>query len=185
MSDHHVCPIWVGYLLASPLRALLQNPQTILTPHITPGMRVLDVGCAMGFFSLPLARLVGPNGRVVCVDLQQKMLDSLARRARRAHVLDRIEMRRCEAGSLCITEFHGQIHFALLFAVIHEVDIAARLFTEVRDALRPGGRVVFAEPKGHIPRQAFDESVSVAERSGLRKIDGLRIPWSHAALLEP
>ena len=74
--------------------------------------------------------------------------------------------------------------WSLMDFVIHEVDIAARLFTEVRDTLRPGGRVVFAEPKGPIPRHAFDESVSVAERSGLRKIDGLRIPWSHAALLE-
>jgi SAM-dependent methyltransferase len=184
MSHRHVCPVWMGYLLANPVRALFQDPEKILGPHVAPGMRVLDIGCAMGFFSLPLARLVGPGGRVICVDLQQTMLDSLARRARRAHLRDRIEIRRCDADSLCVTEFHGQIDFALLFAVIHEVDIAARLFTEVRDALRPSGRVVFAEPKGHIPRNAFDESVSVAERSGLRKIEGLRIPWSHAVLLE-
>jgi SAM-dependent methyltransferase len=184
MSDHHVCPIWVGYLLANPVRALFQDPEKILGPHVAPGMRVLDIGCAMGFFSLPLARLVGPGGRVVCVDLQQTMLDSLARRARRANLLDRIEIRRCDADSLRIPDLHDQIHFALLFAVIHEVGNRARLFTEVHDALRPSGRVLFAEPKGHIPRNAFDESVSVAERSGLRKIDGLRIPWSHAALLE-
>jgi SAM-dependent methyltransferase len=184
MSRRHVCPVWVGYLLANPVRALFQNPEKILGPHIAPGMRVLDVGCAMGFFSLPLVRLVGPGGRVVCVDLQQTMLDSLARRARRAHLLDRIELRRCDADSLCIADLREQVHLALLFAVVHEVDNAARLFTEVRDALRPGGRVVFAEPKGHIPRNAFDASVSVAERNGLRKIDDLRIPWSHAALLE-
>ena len=181
MNRRHVCPVWAGYLLANPVRALFQNPEKILAPHVAPGMRVLDVGCAMGFFSLPLARLVGPGGRVICVDLQQTMLDSLARRA---HLLDRIELRRCDADSLCIADLREQVHLALLFAVVHEVDNAARLFTEVRDALRPGGRVVFAEPKGHIPRNAFDESVSVAERSGLRKIDGLQIPWSHAALLE-
>lgn len=170
--------------MASPLRALFQNPQTILTPHITPGMRVLDVGSAMGFFSLPMARLVGPSGRVVCVDLQQKMLDSLLRRARRAHVLDRIEMRRCEADSLYITDLHDQIHFALLFAVAHEVDNPARLFTEVRDALRPGGRILFAEPRGHVREHAFQDTVSLAERCGLRRKGSPRIRWSHGALLE-
>jgi len=40
----HVCPVWVGYLLASPLRKLLQNPDKILAPYVKPGMTVLDVG---------------------------------------------------------------------------------------------------------------------------------------------
>jgi ubiquinone/menaquinone biosynthesis C-methylase UbiE len=179
-----VCPVWVGYLLANPIRALFQNPERILAPHVKPGMHVLDVGSAMGFFSLPLARLVGPSGRVVCVDLQQQMLDSLVRRAHRAQVLDRIEARRCSTESLGITDLHDQIHFALLFAVVHEVDDPARLFPEIHNVLRQGGRVLIAEPKGHVPGHAFDESLSVAERGGLRKIDALRIPWSHGALLE-
>jgi len=184
MSHHHVCPVWVGYLLANPIRGFFQNPEKILAPHVTSGMRVLDVGSAMGFFSLSMARLVGPNGRVVCVDLQQKMLDSLTRRARRARVLDRIEVRRCGTDSLSITDLHGEIDLALVFAVVHEVDDPARLFAEAHDALRPGGRVLFAEPKGHVRWHAFDKSLSVAERSGLPKIDTLRIPWSHGALLE-
>jgi SAM-dependent methyltransferase len=184
MSHHHVCPVWVGYLLANPIRAFFQNPEKILAPHVTSGMCVLDVGSAMGFFSLPLARLVGPSGRVVCVDVQQKMLDALLRRARRAHVLDRVEARLGGVDSLCITDLRDQIHFALLFAVVHEVDDSARIFSEVQHALRPGGRALFAEPRGHVGRYAFGESVSVAEHSGFRKIDSLRIPWSHAALLQ-
>jgi 2-polyprenyl-3-methyl-5-hydroxy-6-metoxy-1,4-benzoquinol methylase len=184
MSYHHVCPVWVGYLLANPIRRVFQNPEKILSPHVTPGMRVLDVGSAMGFFSLPMARLVGPSGRVVCVDLQQKMLDTLARRARRAEILDRIEARLCTVDSLCITDLHSQIHLALVFAVVHEIDNPTRFFSEVHHTLTPGGRVLFAEPKGHVRGHAFDESLSMAERTGLRKIDSLRIPWSHAALLE-
>ena len=179
-----MCPVWVGYLLANPIRGILQNPRKILAPHVTPGACVLDVGSAMGFFSLPVARLVGPKGRVFCVDLQQKMLDSLVRRARRAQVLDRIEVRRCGTDSLGIPDLHGQIDLALVFAVVHEVDDPARLFAEVHDALRPGGRVLFAEPKGHVRWHAFDKSLAVAGRSGLRKLDTLRIPWSHGALLE-
>jgi len=54
-----VCPVWVGYLLASPIRKLFQNPPKILSPYVENGMKVLDIGCVMGFFSLPLARMVG------------------------------------------------------------------------------------------------------------------------------
>jgi SAM-dependent methyltransferase len=184
MSDHHVCPVWVGYLLANPLRALFQNPETILAPHVTPGARVLDIGSAMGFFSLPLARLVGPSGRVVCVDLQQKMLDMLQRRARRAQLLDRIETRLCAADSLGLTDLRDQMDLTLLFAVVHEVDDPARFFSEVHEVLRSGGRLLFAEPKGHIRENVFRESVSRAERSGFRQMQSLRIPWSRAVLLE-
>jgi SAM-dependent methyltransferase len=184
MSHHHVCPVWVGYLLANPLRALFQSPWKILAPHAATGMCVLDVGSAMGFFSLPLARFVGSTGRVICVDLQQKMLDALTRRARRAGVLDRIETRLCEADSLGITDLHQKIDLALLFAVVHEVDDPARVFSEVHHAMRPGGHVLFSEPKGHVRGPAFRESLSVAERCGLHQIRSLQTPWSHAALLE-
>jgi SAM-dependent methyltransferase len=147
-------------------------------------MCVLDVGSAMGFFSVPMAQLVGPNGRVVCVDLQQKMLDSLLRRARRANVLDRIEARLCRADSLCIADLRGQIHFALLFAVVHEIVDPACFFSEVHDVLGPQGRVLFAEPRMHVRDDAFRQSLSMAERSGLHQVRWLQIPWSRAVLFK-
>jgi ubiquinone/menaquinone biosynthesis C-methylase UbiE len=73
---HRVCPWWIGYLLLSPFRRWGQNPNAVLGPYVTRGMTVLDVGCAMGFFTLDLARLVGSNGRVIAVDLQSRMLRS-------------------------------------------------------------------------------------------------------------
>jgi len=54
----------------------------------------------MGFFSLPLARMVGPNGKVLCVDLQEKMLRSLHKRALKAGVADRIISRLSARSSL-------------------------------------------------------------------------------------
>jgi len=69
-----VCPWWLGYLLASPIRRLLHNPTRILTPFVRPGMTVLEPGPGMGYFTLELARLVGTSGRVVAVDVQPKMI---------------------------------------------------------------------------------------------------------------
>ena len=65
-----VCPIWIGHLLASPVRRLVQNPKNILRPYLTNGMTVLDFSCAMGLFSLPLAHMVGSNGKVIIAKLQ-------------------------------------------------------------------------------------------------------------------
>ena len=180
----HVCPVWVGYLLASPLRKLTQHPKKILGPHVTSGMTVLDVGCAMGFFSLPLARLVGPAGKVVCVDLQEKMLQSLARRAHKAGLSDRIEARSCHRDSLGLDDLSGQIDFALAFAVVHEVPDASGLFCEIGTTLKPNGRLLMAEPKGRVSVQGFDASVSLAEQNGFEVVDRPRIARSRAVLLE-
>ena len=181
---HRLCPVWVGYLLACPIRRFLQDPRKILTPHVRPGMRVMDVGSAMGFFSLPLARLVGPGGRVVCVDVQEKMLERLRGRARRAGVVDRIETRVCEEESLPVAGLAGRIDFVLAFAVVHEVGDASRFFSEIRSVLKPGGRALFAEPKGHVREDAFRDSLAAAERQGLRQVEAPRIARSHAAVLE-
>ena len=78
---HRICPWWLGYWLVSPLRKLRENPSKALAPFVREGMVVLEPGPGMGFFTLAVARLVGPEGRVVAVDLQPKMLASLERRA--------------------------------------------------------------------------------------------------------
>ena len=65
MAGCGVCPWWAGYILASPLRRLIQDPRSLLAPYVHPGMTVLEPGPGMGFFTLELARLVGPAGRVI------------------------------------------------------------------------------------------------------------------------
>jgi ubiquinone/menaquinone biosynthesis C-methylase UbiE len=147
-------------------------------------MHVLEVGPGMGFFTLPMARLVGPRGRVTCVDVQEKMLAALMRRARRANLAERIEARACGADSLGVADLALKIDFVLAFAVVHEIGDADRFFREVQSALKPGGRVLFAEPSGHVSEPAFQESLSLAGRNGLRTIDSLKILHSRAAVLE-
>ncbi len=63
-----VCPWWLGWLLASPVRKLFHDPARIVAPHVQEGMTVLEPGPGMGFFTLELARRVGPAGRVIAVD---------------------------------------------------------------------------------------------------------------------
>ena len=77
---HRVCPWWLGYFLASPLRRLLQDPVAITKPYVREGMTVLEPGPGMGFFTLEMARQVGASGRVVAVDVQPRMIAGLKRR---------------------------------------------------------------------------------------------------------
>ena len=178
----HRCPVWVGYLLASPLRRLFNSPDQILSPYVHPGMTVVDLGCAMGFFSIPLARMVGPQGRVVCVDVEQRMLASLRKRAVKAGVAARIEPRCCDEHSLGLDGLTG-VDFALAFAMVHEVPDARRLFTEVHALLAPGAGLLVAEPRGHVEPRAFEATLAAARAAGFEERDRPRIRSNHAAYL--
>ncbi|HUL54997.1 MAG TPA: class I SAM-dependent methyltransferase [Opitutaceae bacterium] len=182
MSDH-VCPWWAGYLLANPVRALLQNPQRILKPYLQNGMQALDVGAAMGFFSLPMAKLVGATGRVVCVDLQERMIRGLQQRAARAGLADRIDARVCSRQSLKLDDLAGTLDFALAFAMVHEVPDQARLLAEIRAALRPGGTLLVCEPVGHVPADPFAATVALARHAGFDVTGHPRAPFSRCVLL--
>jgi len=178
-----VCPHWMGYVLICPLRRLTQNPEKILAPFVASGMTILEIGPGMGFFTLPLARMVGPNGKILCVDLQKKMIQSLQERALKAGLSDRITTRVCEAASLCVGDFEGKIDFALAFAVVHEVPDAPRLFAEIVRALKPGAKCLIAEPKMHVSAQKFEQNITTALEQGLRLLERPRIRGSHAALM--
>jgi len=180
----HVCPWYMGYLLANPLRKLAQSPKAILSPHVRLGDRVLEPGPGMGFFTLELARLVGPSGKVHAVDLEPRMLAALSRRAARAGVAGQVETRVASPASLGIDDLKGTVDFALAFAMVHELPDADAFFSELAMALKPGGRILLAEPDGHVDETAFAGELDVAGRHGFSVVDRPTIKWSTAALLQ-
>lgn len=167
MEQQHVCPVWLGYTFITPLRKYQHNPQTILGPHIKRGMNILDYGCAMGYFSMYLARMTGTEGKVYCVDIQQKMLDHLMKRATNRD-LEQIIVPLLVGEEYDPKELADQIDFALLFAVVHEVPDKIALFNDVYCMLKSGGKVLFAEPKGHVSFENFEESLDIARKAGFR-----------------
>jgi ubiquinone/menaquinone biosynthesis C-methylase UbiE len=180
---NRVCPWWLGYILASPLRRLLYEPEEILRPHVREGMKVLDLGCGMGFFSLPAAVMAGKTGKVVCVDLQEKMIRGLLKRSNKAGLSDRIDARVCRPGSLGLDDIAGQIDFALAFALIHEVPDKERLLSEISAAMKQTGKLLIAEPRGHVSKEGFGKTVSTALLAGFEVINDVSIRKSYAILL--
>jgi SAM-dependent methyltransferase len=112
------------------------------------------------------------------------MIKSLRRRAARAGVSDRIETRVCSTSSLGIRELEGKVDFALAYAVVHEVPDAAAFLAEIGEVLVPGGRLLIAEPKGHVSGEALEETVAITQKAGLSVIDRPDIKRSRAVLVE-
>jgi ubiquinone/menaquinone biosynthesis C-methylase UbiE len=179
-----ICPWWLGYFLASPVRKLWQNPGHILKPYVREGMTVLEPGPGMGFFTLELARLSGSSGKVVAVDVQPRMLQNLKRRLAKRGLSQRVETRLANANSMGIADLSGRIDFALAFAVVHEFPDVAEFFAQVSSTMKPGAKCLLAEPRGHVQDVQFAGELEAAARRGLRVVEHPAIPSSHAAILQ-
>lgn len=179
------CPWWLGMVLAHPVRKLFQDPADVVAPYVGEGMVVLEPGCGMGFFTLELARRVGKPGRVVAVDLQPKMLDGLRRRAKRAGLLDRLDIRRTEVDTLGVADLRSRIDFALAFYVVHELPNPSGFFQEVHDSLRSEGRLLIVEPRAHGGGDdGLQGSIDLAAQAGLVVVERPTIKRNQVVLLE-
>ena len=181
---HRVCPWWLGYLIASPVRRLMQNPEKVVAPYVREGMIVLEPGPGMGFFTLEIARLVGPSGRVVAVDIQPRMLSKLSRCAARAGLLARVNARSTTPDTLGIADLAGAVDFTLAFALVHELPHVEPFFAEVAMASKLGAGLLFAEPAGHVKRADFEVELEAAIHAGFELVDRPAIRNSHAAFLK-
>ena len=179
-KSHGVCTWWVAYSFDNPLRKLIHKPQKVLGPYVKEAMTVMDLGCGMGHFSIGMAGLVGSTGKVIAIDLQQKMLDVMRRRALRAGLADRIVSRCCPAEDNGIKE---QVDFILAFWMIHEVPDQRKFFSQLKSILAPAGNILIAEPKMHVTAKEFEGTLVTADAAGLRCLATPHVRFSRTALL--
>lgn len=177
-----VCPWWLGYFHLGPIRRWLQNPEKILSPYVKPGMKLLDIGPGMGFFTLEMANFVGPEGQVIAIDLQPKMISALERRAKRAGLSERIDARICGAGSLGADDLAGSVDFAFGFYVVHEVPDVPGFMKQVHTLLIQAGKFLMVEPANHISHEDFELNIGTACGVGFSVADRPEIRKSRAVL---
>jgi len=178
-----ICPWWLGPLLLNPFRRWRLKPERLLRPWVKEGMRVLEPGPGMGFFTLALARMVGPAGSVTAVDLQPRMIDRLQHRVMQAGLAERVNTRLAWQGSLGIADLAGSVDFVLAFAMVHEMPSVERFFREVATVLKPGDSVLLAEPVIHVQQEKFTAELNAAEAAGLAIAEGPPIHGHYSALL--
>ena len=161
----HVCPSWLAWGLVNPVRRWLNDPEALLGDFVQAGDRVLEIGPGPGFYTVPLARQVGERGQVVCIDVQQGMLDRLSRTLSRQGLAHRVATHCCAGGNAWLDQVQGSMDKAVLIYVLHEVPDPRQTLAEVYAALRPGGALLLVEPKGHCSTALF-----AAERWAARQV---------------
>jgi SAM-dependent methyltransferase len=137
------------------------------------GERILEIGPGTGYYTLELARLVGPSGRIEIFDLQQEFLDHTVSRAREEGV-ENVVPTRGDATALPYED--ASMDAVLLVAVLGEIPDQDAAMAEIARVLKPGGRLVvgelFGDPHftgpGALERRAAVAGLRVESRSGPR-----------------
>jgi ubiquinone/menaquinone biosynthesis C-methylase UbiE len=152
---------------------------------IKPGMTVCDMGCGNGYYTLQMAKMVGPTGRVLAVDIQPEMLRMLKQRAAEAK-LENIEP--------ILGEVHdprlpaGEVDLILLVDVYHEFSHPEHMLAAMREALAPGGVIVLTEYRAEDPNVPIKPLHKMSKRQILKEFipNGYklvkefdRLPWQH------
>jgi len=166
--NNHVCPHRFAFMLDNWIRRLVQNPRKILAGYINPGDTVMDLGCGPGFFTIDMAKLVGPEGQVVAVDCQPQMLASTLKKASRKGVAGQVVAHRCEKNRI---GYDRKVDFILAYYMVHETPDPPAFFKETLALLEENGHLLVVEPRMHVSRKAFDTMVNEALKAGF-KADG-------------
>ena len=129
------------------------------------GERLLEVGPGTGYYTLPVAEWIGPDGKLEILDLQREMLDHTMRAARERG-LENIVAREGDARSLPYEEnrFDG-VFLVTTLGEVPDQDTALREFARV---IKPGGRLVVGELFGDPHWVRFAALKQRAARAGFQ-----------------
>ena len=178
-DNSHVCPWWLCFTFDNPLRKIIHDPVKILSPYVHKGNTAIDIGPGMGYFTIPLAQLVGSTGCVTAIDIQPKMLFALILRAQKKGIAERIKTHLAGPDSIGI---HKKADFILAFWMVHEVPDQRRFLSEIRDLMKPDGLFLLVEPVIHVSKKKFLRSIETAKELGFSIKEYPKIRMSRSAL---
>ena len=139
------------YKLEDPARLTWLPPQDVVQLlSLTNGTSIADIGAGSGFFAVPFARAIEPDGWLFAVDLQLEMLDFLRAKLRDAASPRNLELIAGEATATNLKDASCDLVF--LGNVWHELDDRARVLRETARILRPGGRVAILDWRSDVPQ---------------------------------
>ncbi|MCB9762679.1 MAG: methyltransferase domain-containing protein [Alphaproteobacteria bacterium] len=133
-----------------PARDAWQKPAELVAALDLPaGAVVADIGAGTGYFNAHLARAVGPEGKVIAVDIEPGLVAHMAARAE-AEETPQVEARLGQPDDPALQP--GEVDLVLLVDTYHHIDGRVDYFTRLRDDVRDGGRLVVVDFKpGELP----------------------------------
>ena len=168
-----------------------EEPRKLLGAlDVKPGQLVCDLGCGNGFYTLPLAEKVGPNGVVFAVEIQQEMLDMLAKRAAAARVRNIYPVLSTTDDPMLPP---GKLDLVLLVDVYHELSNPPEMLAAIKKGLAPGGRLVLVEFRAEDPNVPIKPLHKMSKAQILKELNanGFKLvkqfdelPWQHVMFFE-
>ncbi len=157
---------------------------------LKPGSSVADVGAGSGYFTVRMARMVGPGGRVYANDIQQGMLDIIGEKVEKAR-LDNVTLVLGTQDDPRLPE--ASLDLVLMVDVYHELQAPQTMLQKLHVALKPQGRLVLLEYRAEDPDVPIlplhKMSVATAKREveheGFRLVTvNEDLPWQHVLIFE-
>jgi ubiquinone/menaquinone biosynthesis C-methylase UbiE len=178
--------------LNRPERIQEENPEEMLEQlKVLPGMTVCDMGCGDGYYTIELARRVGPTGKVIAVDIQPEMLQELSRRCEQNN-LKNVDMILGLPHDPKLPE--GKLDLILMVDVYHEFSNPIEMLESMRNSLKKDGRIALVEFRGEDPqvpikpehKMTKKQILKEYEANAFRLVDQYdRLPWQHLMFLGP
>ncbi|HEY5124790.1 MAG TPA: methyltransferase domain-containing protein [Ignavibacteria bacterium] len=180
-DEKYVCPASCSGSLDNFIRKIIHSPKKIFRNYIREGMTILDAGCGPGFFTIEFANMCGENGMVIAADLQEEMLDKVRKKITGKEIEKKITLHKCGKDKIGLGK---KVDFVNAFYVVHEVPDTEKFLKEIYTLLNDGGILFLSEPKFHVSKKEFNETINLAIASGFKLKEQPKIYMSRTAVFE-
>jgi len=159
--------------------------------HLKPGMIVADIGAGTGYYSIRIARLVAPAGKVIAVDIQPEMLSRLRKEASAANVKNIETVLGTESDPKLPP---GALDLVVMVDVYHELSEPQQVLGHIRHALKPHGQLVLLEYRKEDPKIPIrsEHKMSLQDVRAEIQPEGFafersieNLPWQHVIFFKP
>ena len=151
-----------AHKLEDPERLIWLPPSEVLAHlELRPGLTVADIGAGTGYFAIPIAKAIAPDGKVFAVDVEPQMLDMVRQKLFIAEAPRNIELVQGESTQTNLPD--GCADRVLMANVWHEFDDHGAVLREMQRVLRPGGHIAILDWRpdvDHPPGPPLDHRIT-------------------------
>lgn len=141
-------------------RTALPPQETLISLGLTPDTDFADIGCGIGYFTIPAAAMIQPQRLVYAIDPSAEMLAETARRAEEAEIHN---IQLILSNPLDFKIPPASVDFALLANVLHEIPEKDRFVAQIFKILKPGGTLALIEWNHHMMDMGPPENHRISE----------------------
>ena len=123
-------------------RELLPPDETLIKLGLHEGDVMADIGCGIGYFTIPASKIVGDSGNIFAMDISPEMLQDVGIKIKNNNISN-IEIILTEENDLKLED--NKITFAFISTVLHEADEKENFLNEIKRIISPKGKIAIVE----------------------------------------